>query len=144
MSSGLAIFLAAFTFISLVFGMLAVHLWIMHSRRTKGSPLLRVSTGLSLGTRYVLTVPAGVREVDFFLRYQRRSGGGEDIFLRIRGPVSREFKLRLRGVSWAEYRQVLSGVTPGQYEVELAGSSPAEFLELLAVGHPAVAPALAS
>jgi hypothetical protein len=144
MSSGPAVVLAAVLFIGAVAVMLAVHLWLMHSRRTRGTPLLRVSSGLTFGTRYALSVPAGVREVDFFLRYRRQLGGREDIFLRVHGPVSREFKLRLRPVAWAEYREVLSGVVPGQYEVELVGSSPAELLEVLAVGHPAVAPALAS
>ncbi len=143
MSSGLAIVLAVLLFIGTVFAMLAVHLLFMHNRRTTGSPLLRVSSGLTFGTRYALSVPAGVREIDFFLRYRRRHGGAEDILLRVHGPVSRDFKLRLRGVEWAEYRQVLSYVVPGRYEVELVGSSPAELLEVLVVGHPAVAVAQA-
>ncbi len=143
MSEGLLIVLAAVLFIGTIAVMLVVHFWIMNSRRSKGTPLLRVSTGLTFGTRFALSVPAGVREVDFFLSYRRRGRGGEDIVLRVRGPLSREFTFRIRPAAWAEYREVLTGAVPGQYEVELVGDSPMEFIELFAAGHPAVTPARA-
>jgi hypothetical protein len=137
MSSGFALFLAVLLTVP---ALLALHFWLLRFRRSHGTPLLRVSSGLTLGTRLAFSVPKRAREVDFFLSYRRKSGGAEDIILRVHGPVSREFKLRMRGVAWAEYREVLLGVVPGDYQVELVGSSPAELLELLVVCHPPVPP----